>query len=243
MTTDVTHPSPPAEMPKLAPEDRRTNFKQIELGFSEDEAVRGAELCLALLLPGQRQVRPAALQHRVRGVQEPLPRRRRPRLPGRLPPRLHHARAQPLHQLRPLRARLPHGGRVELLRQHGPRLRHHRQHRRQPAAAAGRLRELRQVRRDVPHGLHRDQPAHPRQLRPRREPLHLLRRVRRGLPLRRARADRLLRARRLQPHDHGARVAVRARAPSRRPAARDGQGPRPARAATPSAVAAGCGSR
>ena len=28
--------------------------------------------------------------------------------------------------MRPLRARLPHGGRVELLRQHGPRLRHHR---------------------------------------------------------------------------------------------------------------------
>ena len=177
---------------------------------------RGAELLPAVLLPGQRQVRPAAVRHRVRGLQEPLPRRRRPRLPGRLPPRLHHARAQPLHQLRPLRARLPHGGRVELLRQHGPRLRHHRQHRGQHAAAAGRLRELRQVRRDVPHGLHRDQPAHPRQLRPRREPLHLLRRVRRGLPLRCARAARLLRARRLQPHDDGARVALRPRvAPGR----------------------------
>ena len=43
MTTDVTHPSPPAEMPKPEPEDRKTNFKQIELGSSEDEAVRGAE--------------------------------------------------------------------------------------------------------------------------------------------------------------------------------------------------------
>ena len=51
MTTDVTQPSPPAEMPKLAPEDRRTNFKQIELGFSEDEAVRGAELCLDCYCP------------------------------------------------------------------------------------------------------------------------------------------------------------------------------------------------
>ncbi|MEI6452363.1 MAG: 4Fe-4S binding protein, partial [Actinomycetes bacterium] len=51
MTTDVTHPSPPAEMPKLEPADRRTNFKQIELGFSEEEAVRGAELCLDCYCP------------------------------------------------------------------------------------------------------------------------------------------------------------------------------------------------
>ena len=51
MTTDVTRPSPPAEMPKLAPEDRRTNFEQIELGFSEAEAVRGAELCLDCYCP------------------------------------------------------------------------------------------------------------------------------------------------------------------------------------------------
>ncbi len=51
MTTDVTQPSPPAEMPKLAPESRKTNFKQIELGFSEDEAVRGAELCLDCYCP------------------------------------------------------------------------------------------------------------------------------------------------------------------------------------------------
>jgi len=51
MTTDVTHPSPPAEMPKLEPEERRTNFKQIELGFSEEEAVRGAELCLDCYCP------------------------------------------------------------------------------------------------------------------------------------------------------------------------------------------------
>ena len=51
MTTDVTHPSPPAEMPKLEPEDRRTNFKQIELGFSEEEAVRGADLCLDCYCP------------------------------------------------------------------------------------------------------------------------------------------------------------------------------------------------
>ena len=51
MTTDVTHPGPPAEMPKLEPDDRRTNFKQIELGFTEDEAVRGAELCLQCYCP------------------------------------------------------------------------------------------------------------------------------------------------------------------------------------------------
>ena len=51
MTTDVTHPSPPAEMPKLEPGDRKTNFKQIELGFGEDEAVRGAELCLQCYCP------------------------------------------------------------------------------------------------------------------------------------------------------------------------------------------------
>ncbi len=51
MTTDVSHPSPPAEMPKLSPEERRTNFEQIELGFTEDEAVRGADLCLDCYCP------------------------------------------------------------------------------------------------------------------------------------------------------------------------------------------------
>jgi formate dehydrogenase major subunit len=51
MTPDVSHPSPPAEMPKLEPGDRKTNFTQIELGFSEDEAVRGAELCLQCYCP------------------------------------------------------------------------------------------------------------------------------------------------------------------------------------------------
>ena len=51
MTTDVTRPSPPADMPKREPEDRRANFKQIELGFSEEEAVRGAELCLDCYCP------------------------------------------------------------------------------------------------------------------------------------------------------------------------------------------------
>ncbi len=51
MTTDVSHPSPPAEMPMRAPEARKTNFEQIELGFSEDEAVRGADLCLQCYCP------------------------------------------------------------------------------------------------------------------------------------------------------------------------------------------------
>lgn len=51
MTTDVSRPSPPAEMPKLSPEERKTNFRQIELGFPEEEAVRGAELCLDCYCP------------------------------------------------------------------------------------------------------------------------------------------------------------------------------------------------
>jgi formate dehydrogenase major subunit len=51
MTTDITHPSPPADMPKLPPEERRTNFQQIELGFPEEEAVRGADLCLDCFCP------------------------------------------------------------------------------------------------------------------------------------------------------------------------------------------------
>ncbi len=225
MTTDVSHPAPPADMPKLSPEERRDNFREIELGFTEDEAETRRRAVPGLLLPGQRQVRPAALRHRVRGLQEPLPRLGRPRLPCRLPPRFHHARAQPLHQLWPLRAHLPHGGRLELLRHHGTRLRHHRLDAGQPASADGGLRLVRQVRRDVPDRLHRDEPACAGKLRPRREPLHLLRRVRRGLPVRRSRADRLLRARRLQPHHHGGRVAVRARGARRRPPARDGHRP------------------
>ncbi|MFA4964920.1 MAG: FAD-dependent oxidoreductase [Thermoleophilia bacterium] len=51
MTTDVTHPSPPAEMPRLAPAERRADFSEVELGFSEDEAVRGADLCLQCYCP------------------------------------------------------------------------------------------------------------------------------------------------------------------------------------------------
>jgi formate dehydrogenase major subunit len=51
MTTDVSQPSPPAEMPKVEPDERKTNFKQIELGFPEEEAVRGAELCLDCYCP------------------------------------------------------------------------------------------------------------------------------------------------------------------------------------------------
>ncbi len=51
MTTDVSRPSPPAEMPKLSPEERKTNFKQIELGLTEEEARRGASLCLDCYCP------------------------------------------------------------------------------------------------------------------------------------------------------------------------------------------------
>jgi formate dehydrogenase major subunit len=46
INTGVLETSPPAHMPKLWPEDRKTGFRQIELGFPEDEAVRGAQLCL-----------------------------------------------------------------------------------------------------------------------------------------------------------------------------------------------------
>ena len=128
---------------------RARHLREIELGLSEAEARRGAELCLDCYCPANGTLRPAALRHRVRGLQEQVPRAGRPRLPGRLSPRLHHARAQPLHQLPALRARLPHGGRGELLRRHGPRLGHDRLHARQPAAADHRLRLVRQVRRDV----------------------------------------------------------------------------------------------
>ena len=112
--------------PSCAPEERADQLQADRARLQRGRGRARRRAVPGLLLPGQRQVRPAALRHRVRGLQEPLPRRRGPRLPGRLPPRLHHARAQPLHQLRPLRARLPHGGRRELLRHHGPRLRHHR---------------------------------------------------------------------------------------------------------------------
>ena len=51
MTTDVSNPSPPAEMPKRSPEERRANFDEIELGFVEAEARRGADLCLDCYCP------------------------------------------------------------------------------------------------------------------------------------------------------------------------------------------------
>jgi len=51
MTTDVSHPAPPADMPKCSPEARKTNFDQIEQGFTEEEARRGAELCLDCYCP------------------------------------------------------------------------------------------------------------------------------------------------------------------------------------------------
>ena len=41
----------PPRCPSSSPDDRKTNFKQIELGFGEDEAVRGAELCLQCYCP------------------------------------------------------------------------------------------------------------------------------------------------------------------------------------------------
>ena len=52
ITTDVSHPSPPAQMPRLPQQERSTGFREIELGFPEDEAVRGAKLCLQCYCPG-----------------------------------------------------------------------------------------------------------------------------------------------------------------------------------------------
>ena len=51
MTTDVSKPCPPSEMPKLAPEERRGTFAQVELGFSEASAVEGAARCLDCYCP------------------------------------------------------------------------------------------------------------------------------------------------------------------------------------------------
>jgi NADPH-dependent glutamate synthase beta subunit-like oxidoreductase/formate hydrogenlyase subunit 6/NADH:ubiquinone oxidoreductase subunit I/ferredoxin len=51
MTTDVTMPLPPAEMPMLTPGERRTDFRQIELGFGEEAAVEGAGRCLDCYCP------------------------------------------------------------------------------------------------------------------------------------------------------------------------------------------------
>ena len=51
MTTDVSDPSPPADMPKLEPDERKDNFRPIELGFPEEEARRGADLCLDCYCP------------------------------------------------------------------------------------------------------------------------------------------------------------------------------------------------
>jgi len=51
MITDTTRPSPPAVMPRLALEERMTTFKQVELGLTEAEARRGADLCLDCYCP------------------------------------------------------------------------------------------------------------------------------------------------------------------------------------------------
>ena len=51
MTTDVSHPAPPAPMARLAPDERTTNFAEVELGLSAADARRGAELCLDCYCP------------------------------------------------------------------------------------------------------------------------------------------------------------------------------------------------
>jgi NADPH-dependent glutamate synthase beta subunit-like oxidoreductase/formate hydrogenlyase subunit 6/NADH:ubiquinone oxidoreductase subunit I/ferredoxin len=51
MTTDVSNPSPPAEMPMLDMETRLSTTLEVELGLTESEARRGAELCLDCYCP------------------------------------------------------------------------------------------------------------------------------------------------------------------------------------------------
>ena len=51
MTTDVSHPAAPAEMPRLSARERGRNFEQVELGLPEAEARRGAALCLDCYCP------------------------------------------------------------------------------------------------------------------------------------------------------------------------------------------------
>jgi len=91
MTTDVSHPAAPAEMPRLSARERGRNFEQVELGLPEAEARRGAALCLDCYCPANGSCDLQRLRHRVRSLQEQVPRSGRSRLPGRLSPRLHHA--------------------------------------------------------------------------------------------------------------------------------------------------------
>ncbi len=51
MTTDVTHPAPPPEMPTLSLDERKSSFEPVEQGLTEAEARRGAELCLDCYCP------------------------------------------------------------------------------------------------------------------------------------------------------------------------------------------------
>ena len=51
MTTDVSHPAPRPPMPRLTPDERRTNFNEVELGLSEDTARGAADLCLDCYCP------------------------------------------------------------------------------------------------------------------------------------------------------------------------------------------------
>ena len=115
--------SAPAHMPKLWPEDRKTNFAQIELGFPEDEAVRGARALPAVHVRGARRVRAAASGHRVRGVRQPLPGHRGARLRGLRRPAPHRLRPQALHPLRQVRRRVPRRAGHRGHRLHAARLR------------------------------------------------------------------------------------------------------------------------
>ena len=51
MTTDVSKPAPPADMPTLDMQLRLSTIDEVELGLTEKEAQRGAELCLDCYCP------------------------------------------------------------------------------------------------------------------------------------------------------------------------------------------------
>jgi formate dehydrogenase major subunit len=51
MATDVGNPQPPASMPRLSDAQRQATFDEVELGFGEEEARRGADLCLDCYCP------------------------------------------------------------------------------------------------------------------------------------------------------------------------------------------------
>ena len=167
---------------------------------SPRRGARGGRTVPRLLLPGQRRLRPPALRHRVRGTRNRFRGQRAHDYPADF--RHDFIMRVPNRCIDCLRC-------VEVCRIEvgascydvmGRGWDDDRLDARQPAVADGRLHLVRQVCQACRPAPSRPT-THPAELRVRRKPLHLLWRVRRGLPLRRARADRLLRACRLQSHE------------------------------------------